>query len=73
MSSKPQLEWLDYLGIPDDPEHREVYLKVGLKRRSVPVDGYMDGIVYQFHGDYVHGRDPRFSLLIGEGSRCRSA
>jgi hypothetical protein len=24
------------------------------------VDGFRDGIVYQFHGDFVHGRDNRF-------------
>jgi hypothetical protein len=61
MSSAQQIEWLDHLGVPDDIAHREVWLKVGLRGRKVPVDGFMNNVVYQFHGDWVHGRDPRFS------------
>lgn len=61
-TSTMQREWLAHIGLPDDEEHREVWLPVGPKgrQRQVPVDGYLDGVVYQFHGDFVHGRDNRF-------------
>jgi hypothetical protein len=59
-TSAMQREWLDYIGVPDNGQHREVWLPVGPKGRRVPVDGYLDGTIYQFHGDFVHGRDDRF-------------
>ena len=51
--SRPSIEWLDSLGIPDDPEHREVG---GLVGRYI-ADGYdpETNTVYEFHGDYWHG------------------
>ena len=59
-TSVMQDEWLTHIGLSDSKEHREVWLPVGPKGRSVPVDGYAGGVVYQFHGDFVHGRDDRF-------------
>lgn len=47
--------WLDYIGIPNDPEHREV--KKLISGRGFVADGYMPetNTVYEFYGDKVHG------------------
>lgn len=46
--------WLDYIGIPDNKQHREVKLIHG---RKFKVDGYMPetNTIYEFYGDAVHG------------------
>ena len=51
--SKPSQDWLNSLGIPNDPDHREVCQLVG---RYI-ADGYdpETNTVYEFHGDYWHG------------------
>ena len=53
--SRPSNDWLNSLGIPDDPSHREVGGLI-TNRRYV-VDGYdpETNTVYEFHGDYWHG------------------
>ena len=53
--SKPANAWLDSLGIPDDPDHREVDNLI--PHRKYAVDGYdpETKTVYEFHGDYWHG------------------
>jgi hypothetical protein len=47
--------WLDSLGIPNDPEHREV--KGLIFGRKFIVDGYVPetNTVYEFYGDRSHG------------------
>ena len=48
-------QWLDSLGLPDDPSHREVGGLI--PNRRYVVDGYdpETNTVYEFHGDYWHG------------------
>lgn len=48
-------EWLDSIGLPDDPEHREVGDLIFGKKYVV--DGYDPDTktIYEFHGDYWHG------------------
>jgi hypothetical protein len=50
--SKPEIEFLNYLKIPNTKENRQVY--IGKKK----VDGLIGNIVYEFLGDYYHG-NPR--------------
>lgn len=54
--SKPEKQWLESIGLPDDDKHRQVSLPMidGLKKL---VDGYNPetNIVYEFYGDYWHG------------------
>lgn len=58
--SKKENDWLDIVGVPDDPEHRQVSLAIG--DRKIIVDGYQGATntVYEFHGDYWHGNPTRF-------------
>ncbi len=47
--------WLDKIGLPNDAEHRQVYIQT--KNRRINVDGFdpMTNTVYLFHGDFWHG------------------
>jgi len=58
--SKGEIEWLNYMGIPDDPEHRNVYINLG--DRSIKADGYIPetNTVYEYYGDYYHGNPALF-------------
>jgi|ERR1035437_3038891 hypothetical protein len=47
--SKPEIEFLNYLSIPDTKENRQV--KIGRKK----VDGIKDNTIYEFLGNYYHG------------------
>lgn len=47
--SKPEIEFLDYLKVPDTKENRQVYIE---KKK---VDGLIGNVVYEFLGDYYHG------------------
>lgn len=51
-----QNDWLDYLGVPDNHQSREVTIKFNDGTRCF-VDGFDGGknIVYEFNGDYFHG------------------
>jgi hypothetical protein len=52
--SKPEIEWLNYLNIPNDNQHRQV--RINTSPRKLRVDGFdpKTNTVYQFHGDYWH-------------------
>jgi len=56
-----QNKWLDSLGIPDDPEHREVKIKIGNKRFKL--DGYNPetNTAYEFNGNPWHGNPAMFN------------
>ena len=56
--SSKEIKWLDMIGIPDDKDHRHVFLKIGDK--IIIADGYVGSTntVYELHGSYWHG-DPR--------------
>lgn len=64
-SAYAQNDWLDFLGVPDDEDHREVIidLKDNVKSGKVVVDGYdpEKKIIYEFLGDYWHGNLDRYS------------
>jgi Zn finger protein HypA/HybF involved in hydrogenase expression len=55
LNTYKQNKWLDSLGIPDDPLHREVTIHIGEKRFKA--DGYdpETKTVYEFNGDSWHG------------------
>jgi predicted nucleic acid-binding Zn-ribbon protein len=57
--SKKELAWLDFVGVPDDKQHRQVKLPFH-SGRKYKVDGYdpSTNTVYEFWGDYFHG-NPR--------------
>lgn len=59
--SKPEVEWLDSLGIPNDKEHRQVYIKLE-NARGIRVDGFdpVTNTVYEFDGDFWHGNPERY-------------
>lgn len=54
--SSIESRWLDYLGIPNDKQHRTVTIKIGNKKRFV-VDGFDESTktIYEFYGDFWHG------------------
>lgn len=55
--SKSETEYLDSLGLPNDPQHRQVRIKSPHKPRGYLVDG-LDPVtktVYEFDGDFWHG------------------
>jgi hypothetical protein len=55
--SNPEKDWLDYMNIPDDKEHRQVKISVNTKSRFYIVDGFLPetNTIYEFLGDYFHG------------------
>lgn len=52
--SKPEIQFLDYLEIPDTKEHRQ------LKILRKEVDGLKDNVIYEFLGDYWHGNPEKY-------------
>jgi hypothetical protein len=69
--SKPEIEWLNSLGLPNDNEHRNVLLK--LPDRKIKADGYepSTGTVYEFYGDYYHGNPLFFdSNVMNPHTKC---
>jgi hypothetical protein len=67
--SKNEIKWLDDMGVPNDKNHRQVMIE------NYKVDGYKDGVVYEFLGDFWHGNptkynttdiNPRLKVTYGE-------
>jgi Zn finger protein HypA/HybF involved in hydrogenase expression len=64
--SKPETEWLNFIGIPNDFIHRQVKLITNQTKRGqkkqIQVDGFdpKTNTVYEFYGDYWHGNPARF-------------
>lgn len=58
--SKVETEWLDYLKIPNDLQHRKVILKINDK--TIKPDGFDPdtNTIYEFYGDYWHGNPKTF-------------
>jgi hypothetical protein len=56
--SKPEIAWLNYLGIPQ--EYRQATLKIG--KTWVKTDAFdpRTNTVYEFYGDYWHGNPAKF-------------
>lgn len=54
-SSKPEMKWLDSLGIPNDNTHRHCRIYIG--DSYVKPDGFdlETNTIYEFYGDYFHG------------------
>ena len=61
-----QNKWLDSVGIPNDPKHREVSVRVPNRTRPIRVDGYdpKTNTVYEFNGDSWHGNPALFGLHL---------
>lgn len=53
--SKNEILWLDIIGLPNDSEHRNVYLN--FKNIKYFVDGFdsSTNTIYEYNGDYWHG------------------
>jgi len=62
MISRPEVEWLNSLNIPDDKEHRNVYIKIKGRKYGFKVDGFdpATNTVYEFNGDFWHGNPLKF-------------
>lgn len=58
--SKSETEWLDYMGVPNDQEHRQVIIKI--ESHKYKVDGFIPktNTIYEFNGDYWHGNPSIF-------------
>ncbi len=54
-SSKPEMEWLDSLNIPNDNIHRHCKIYIG--KSYIKPDGFdpNTNTIYEFYGDYFHG------------------
>jgi hypothetical protein len=55
--SKSERKWLDYINIPDDPQHRQVIIL------GTHTDGFIPetNTIYEFNGDYYHGNPTRYN------------
>jgi hypothetical protein len=56
--SKPEIEFLGYLKIPDTKENRQFKI---LKKE---VDGLKNNTIYEFLGDYWHGNPQKYDKII---------
>ena len=58
--SKKEIKWLDYIGLINDKQHRNVSIKINNKR--LKVDGINPDIktIYEFYGDFWHGNPKLF-------------
>jgi hypothetical protein len=58
--SKPETAWLDSLNVPNDPEHRQVRIKIDNK--IFKIDGFSPetNTIYEFDGDYYHGNPKKY-------------
>lgn len=52
--SKQENEWLTYVGVPNDKEYRQVYIKLS-DGGYIIADGFYNNTVYEFWGDVWHG------------------
>jgi hypothetical protein len=54
---KDENEWLDYIGLPDDSNHRQVSIKIPDLKRPIRADGFdlKTQTIYEYYGDYYHG------------------
>lgn len=77
-SSKSKMSqlWLDYMNLPNDKIHREVWLPLS-NNTKIRVDGFnpKSNTVYEFWGDYWHGNPKKYNpcyinshskILMGE-------
>lgn len=55
--SKPEIAWLDLLGIPN--ENRHMVIRIGSQKFNV--DALIDRTVYEFYGDFWHGNPRKYS------------
>lgn len=55
--SVPEMEFLNYLNIPDKKENRQVFLKIV----RIKADGLIKNTIYEFLGDYWHGNPIKFN------------
>jgi len=58
--SKPEVAWLDSLNIPDDPDHRQVPIRISSKLYRVDGLDPDSKTVYEFHGDFFHGNPAQY-------------
>ena len=61
--SKLEMLWLDSLNIPNNKEHRNVYIKIKDRKLGFRVDGYdpITNTIYEFNGDFWHGNPEKFN------------
>ncbi len=59
--SKPETEWLNSFGVPNDKHHRNITVKINNK--IFRLDGFIPETktIYEFNGDYWHGNPKIYS------------
>lgn len=72
-ASKPEMRWLDSLGIPNDNTHRHCRIYIG--NSYIKPDGFDPDTmtIYEFYGDYFHGNPRMYSsdtINQKSGKRC---
>jgi hypothetical protein len=61
--SKPEIEFLNYVNVPDTEENRQKYIK------PYKVDGIIGNVIYEFLGDYYHGNPQKFNKTDAHPSK----
>lgn len=63
--SNMETKWLDYIGLPNDNNHRNVTIKLSDGKRY-KVDGYCEktNTIYEFYGDFWHGNPNIYSTNL---------
>jgi phage FluMu protein Com len=56
--SRKETEWLDYIGLPNTTDHRQVQVFIGASKFTVDGFNSKTNTIYEFWGDFWHG-NPR--------------
>lgn len=70
--SKPEIQWLDYLGIPNDNTHR--HCRIYINDSYIKPDGFDPdtNTIYEFYGDYFHGNPKIYDpSMINEKNKIK--
>ncbi len=54
-ASRPETAWLNSIGLPNDPEHRNVNIWISKKRFNVDGIDPSNKTIFEFNGDFFHG------------------
>jgi hypothetical protein len=53
--SKPETKWLDYLGVPNNNNYRQLRIKIGHSYIKPDAFNPITNTIYEFYGDFWHG------------------
>lgn len=57
-TSKPEIAWLDFLGIPKEFRNKTIWIN----NRHYYVDAIVGTTIYEFYGDYWHGNPIKYNF-----------